>query len=311
MSFSFSDFAGALKAGAQISAEDVLAVRRFVWPDGSVSDDEAEVIFELNRLASDPGPEWKAFFIEAMCDYVVNARPPRGYVDDEASEWLIEQIGRGGTEAAKAVELELVVCLLEKALNAPAALKHWALGRIEVATAADGKVGDEESKQLRRILFASGGDGALSVSAGEAEALWRIKDACLKGDNCQGWKQLFCQAVGNHLMAFSSYRPLERSEAARLDAWVNDRSSSVLGFIGRMGGSLGDGLPVREAVDEAFREEQSAAEHDNEVDAARAIVPGERSWLNGHVEADGTRDEYEEALLAFVAEESGEDSKAA
>lgn len=311
MNFSFSDFAGALKAGAQISAEDVLAVRRFVWPDGSVSDDEAEVIFELNRLASDPGPEWKAFFIEAMCDYVVNARPPQGYVDEEASEWLIEQIGRGGTDSAKAVELELVVRLLEKALNAPDALKKWALGRIEAATAADGKVGEEESKQLRRILFACGGDGALGVSAEEAETLWRIKDACLKGDNCAGWKQLFCQAVGNHLMAFNSYRPLERSEAARLDAWVNDRSSSVLGFIGRMGGALGEGLPVKEALDEVFEKEQTAAEHDSEVRAANAVVPAERRWLNGQVEADGALDEYEEALLAFIERESEEDSKAA
>ena len=312
MKFSFSEFASALKSGAQISAEDVLAVRRFVWPDGSVSDDEAEVIFELNRLASDPGPEWKAFFIEAMCDYVVNGREPKGYVDEEASEWLIGQVGRGGSEASEAAELELAVCVLEKALNAPAALKNWALGRIEAATAADGRVGEEEANQLRRILFACGSDGALSVSGDEAEALWRIKDACLKGDNTTGWKTLFCQAVGNHLMAFSSYRPLERSEAARLEAWVNDRNSSVLGFIGRISESLGGGLPVREALGEAFRKEQSAEAHDAEVEAARAIVSGERQWLNGHVEADGALDEYEEALLAFVAEESGgEESRAA
>lgn len=311
MSFSFSDFAAALKSGAQISAEDVLAVRRFVWPDGSVSDDEAEVIFELNRLAGDPGPEWKAFFIEAMCEHVANAREPKGYVDDEASEWLMGQIGRGGSDAAKAIELELVVRLLEKALNAPAALKHWALGRIEAATSADGKVGEEEAKQLRRILFASGGDGALSVSADEAEVLWRIKDACLKGDNAPGWKQLFRQALGNHLMAFNSYRPLERAEAARLDAWVNDRSSSVLGFLGRMGGSLGNALPMREAIDEVLEPEQSAEAHDAEVAAANAVVPAERQWLDGHVKADGATDEYEQALLDFVAEESGERSRAA
>ena len=311
MKFSFSEFASALKGGAQISADDVLAVRRFVWPDGSVSDDEAEVIFELNRLATDPGPEWKAFFIEAMCDYVVNGREPRGYVDEEASEWLIEQVGRGGSEASEAAEVELAVCVLEKALNAPAALKSWVLGRIEAATAADGRVGDREEQQLRRLLFACGGDGALAVSAEEAETIWRIKDKCVKGDNSPGWKLLFCQAVGNHLMAFNSYRPLERGEAARLDAWVNDKSSSVLGFLGRMGGSIGDGLPVRKALGEAFRKEQSAEEHDCEVDSARAIAAGEQKWLNGHVEADGVRDEFEEALLAFVAEESGGESKAA
>ena len=311
MNFSFSDFASALKAGAQISAEDVLAVRRFVWPDGSVSDDEAEVIFELNRLATAPGPEWKAFFIEAMCEHVVTGSEPKGYVGDEESDWLIGQIGRAGSPAAGAAELELVVRVLEKALNAPGGLKAWALQTIEESVSADGRVGEEEAAQLRRILFASGGDGALGVSAAEAETLWRIKDKCLKGDNSPGWKILFRQAVGNHLMAFSSYRPLERSEAARLDAWINDRSSSVLGFIGRIGGSLGGGIPVREAIGEAFRKERTAEAHDAEVDSARAIVPGEKAWLNGHVGADGTLDEYEEALLAFIAEESGEESRAA
>ena len=37
MSFSYSDFAAALKAGKPISADDVLAIRRWVWPDGAIS----------------------------------------------------------------------------------------------------------------------------------------------------------------------------------------------------------------------------------------------------------------------------------
>ena len=309
MSFSFSDFAAALKAGQQISHEDVLAVRRWLWPDGSVSDDEAEVIFELNRLASDPGPEWTGFFIEAMCDYVVNARPPKSYVDDEAAEWLIEQVGRGGDSAAPAAaaELELIVRILEKALNAPPVLKSWALGRIEKAVRADGKVGETETGQLRRILFAAGGDGALTVSQDEAEALWRIKDACLQGDNCPGWKTLFCQGVGNHLMAFSSYRPLERDEAARLEAWVNDPHSSVAGFFGRMRAGAGIG----DALREVFPKQASGDQHEAKVGAARAVTSSEQEWLDGHVEADGARDDYEQALLAFIAEDDGEATRAA
>ena len=73
------------------------------------------------------------------------------------------------------------------------------------------------------------------VSADEAELLWRLKDACLDADNAPGWKTLFVQAVGNHLMAYSSYTPLERDEAARLDAFVADHQRSVLGFFARMG----------------------------------------------------------------------------
>jgi len=307
MNFSFSSFAEALKAGARISAEDVLAIRRYVWPDGSVSDDEAEVVFELNRLASEPGPEWSAFFVEAMCEHVVNGQAPKGYVDEEAGQWLIGQIGRGGSQASRALELELVVRVLEKALNAPAALKSWALARVEAAIAGDGKVGEDEATMLRRILFASGGDGALAVSRDEAETLWRIKDRCLKGDNAPGWKQLFCQAVGNHLMAHDSYRPLERQEAARLEAWANDHRSSVLGFFGRMRPNAS----MDEALKAAFPDRKTAAEHQAEVEASRAVTADEGAWLDGRLETDGARDEYEEALLAFIAQENGERDQAA
>ena len=68
MSFSFSGFDAALKAGARISADDVLALRREIWPDGAVSDAEASALFDLNRAARDAGPEWTAFFVELTYD---------------------------------------------------------------------------------------------------------------------------------------------------------------------------------------------------------------------------------------------------
>ncbi|MEA3016335.1 MAG: hypothetical protein QOI38_1057 [Sphingomonadales bacterium] len=299
MTYSFSDFSDALKAGARISAEDVLAVRREVWPDGSISEAEAEALFEINRLAGSADPAWADFFLEAICDHLLNSRPPRNYVDEAGAAWLIGHVDRGD-DAADAVELELVVRLLERALNAPAALKAWALRRTEAAVLDDGRVGEDEAKILRRILFAAGGDGAATVSQDEAETLWRIKDATLGADNAPAWKILFVQGVGNHLMAFSSYRPLERDEARRLDAWAADHRSSVLGFIGRMR----PGSSVAEALRAAFPREQSASAHEAAVDAARAVTPQEKGWLDGHVEGDGRRDPYEEALLAFVAEES-------
>ncbi len=305
MSFSFSDFSAALRAGGRISAEDVIAVRREVWPDGAVSDEEAENLFELHRLARDPGPEWAAFFIEAMSEHVVNSRPPRGYVDDQHAAWLIGQIERDGEgcEGRAAIDLQLVAKILDIALNCPSSLKNWALRRIEAAVARDRRVGADEVSLLRRIVFACGSDGALAVSQDEAEALWRIKDACLRTDNDPGWKTFFVQACANHLMAFSSYRPLERGEAARLEAFVNDSSSSVLGFFGRMRDShFGDALgQVRE---ELFDQGPSSADHDKAVEAANAVEPGEKKWLDGRIEADGARDPYEEALLAFIAEEN-------
>ena len=51
------------------------------------------------------------------------------------------------------------------------------------------------------------------------------------------------------------------------------------------------------------RSEPSAARHDAAVEAAAAVTPVEQSWLTAHIDADGARDAYEQALLAFLAEE--------
>lgn len=309
MSFSFSDFSAALEAGAAISPDDVLAIRREVWPDGVVARAEAETIFELNRAARGAGTEWGDFFIEAITDSVVNGKEPRGYVDDETAAWLIGQLDRDG-QAIGPVELELVVKIVEKALNAPAALKAWALARIERcvlsgegATRRDGDlrpgvVDEAEVKLLRRLVFASGGDGALVVSQDEAEMLWRIKDATLGAANAPGWQPLFVQAVGNHLMAYSSYRPLERTEAARLETFVNDRRGNVLGFLARMG------RPDFGGAAKAFGPEAGADEHRAAIAAAAALTPTENVWLQFNVACDDRKDDLEEALLRFLEEES-------
>jgi len=310
MSFSFSDFSSALEAGGAITPGDVLAIRRAVWPDGVVARAEAEAIFDLHRLARSPSLEWGDFFIEAIADSVLNATEPRAYVDDDSAAWLIEQLNREERPIG-AVEIELVVKIVEKALNAPASLKAWALAQIERgvlsgegATRRDGDlrpgvVDEAEVNWLRRLVFASGGDGALVVSQDEAEMLWRIKDATLGAANAQGWQTLFVQAVGNHLMAYSSYRPLDRPEAARLEAFMNDRRSGVLGFLSRMR------RPDFDGAAKLFEPGESAEEHDAAIAAAEAVTPTENAWLQFNVARDGQRDELEEALLRFLEEEKG------
>jgi hypothetical protein len=190
MTFSFSDFSSALRDDSTLSAEAVLELRRAVGPDGAIARAEAKAIFELHRHVRGAGPEWADFFIEAIADHVLNGTEPRAYVDDETAAWLTGQIARSGRPIST-LELELVVKILETALNAPTSLKAWALAEVERcvlegmgATRGDGAVRpgvvDEAEVQLmRRIVFAGGGDGALVVSGEEAEMMWRIKDATL------------------------------------------------------------------------------------------------------------------------------------
>lgn len=294
MSFSFSDFSASLQGGRPITSEDVLAVRRAVWPDGKVSDAEAGTVFDLNRAIREPSAEWRDFFLEAMTDYVVNQKAPRGYVDEVNAAWLMAQVERDG-EPVSRLEVELVVKVIERALNCPASLRSWALARIEEAVVRGSKSVDaEECALLRRLVFAPGGEGALVVGQDEAEALWRLKDACLHSDNAPEWKTLFVQAVGNHLMAWSSYKPLEREEASRLEAFINDGRSSISGFFSRMRGAN----PLAEAA-KLFKAEPGV-DHEARLAEAEAVTSDEQDWLDGRVNADSARDPYEEALLAFV-----------
>lgn len=310
MTFSFSNMADAMKAGGSISAEDVLAARRWAWSDGGISAAEAETIFELNRLAGDRSSEWVDFFVEALTEYVVNQRPPRGYVDEDNAAWLRAQVDSDGKVETLA-ELELLVKVMETALNAPESLKAYVLAQIEhVVTTGEGPtrrgrtltpgcIGEAEVALLRRLVFASGGSGAITVSRDEAEMLWRIKDICREGSNAPAWKTLFVQAVANHLMAHATYDPIDRAEAARREAFVADRGSSVGGFLGRMARNIG-----RPPIGEAFAKRPEST-FDAEVAADRAITPDEGDWLRDRIGADGATDALEQALLDFVAEESG------
>jgi hypothetical protein len=309
MTFSFSHLSEALQSGRTISAEDVLDARRWAWSDGGISAAEADTIFDLNRLVSAPTSDWTDFFVEAITEYVVGQQEPRGYVDEARADWLIAQIDRDGRVDSHA-ELELLVKVVESAINVPVRLKAYALRQIEtVVTSGEGPtrrggelrpgvVDEAEVALLRRLLFAGAGDGALIVSRDEADLLWRLKDACADADNAPGWKTLFVQAVGNHLMAYGSYQPLERAEAQRLETFVNDHRSSVAGFLGRMGKGFSAKL-LRSG-----HREQGAAGHEAAVAAAGAVTAEESDWLEGRVQTDGARDAFEEALLAFIAEET-------
>lgn len=305
-----NELAERLKAAGTISAKDTLALRRQMWPDGRIELDEAELVFALNDSVANASREWTDFFVEALCDFVVCQQLPKGYVDEDKAEWLMARIARDG-KVDSLGELELLVKVLECASNVPDSLRAFALVQIErVVVSGEGPTRDggslgagaisaSEVKLLRRMIFAQAGDGALEVTAPEAEFLFRIKDATLTGDNAPEWKTLFVQCVGNHLMAYNSYRPLARETAARLDAFMNDSRVNIGGFIGKVAQATvsGEGLKAWQA------DQAKPFDHQAAATAAHAVTGNETSWLKGRLDADGALDPLERALLDFIAEE--------
>ncbi len=310
MTAQFFDLAARFKDKASISPEDTIALRRVAWPDGLIDESEAEAIFDLNTSIVNTSADWVDFFVEAISTYIVRQQPPVGYVDDAKCSWLMAKIDADGRIDTRA-ELELLVKVLEDATNVAQTLKSYALRQIETIVLTGegptrngglvdpGSINTTETTLLRRLLFAQSGDGPGIVSRSEADLLFRLKDATLGKVNAPEWQTLFVQGVGNHLMAHGDYTPLDRQEAARLDAFMQDTHVSIGGMLGKIGAAALAGKLMR-AFDRA-----PVVDHDAAVAASRALTADELAWLKSSIARDEQLDPLEKALLAFVAEESG------
>lgn len=293
-----------------ISAEEILALRRAAWPDGRIDADEAEAIFVLNDQIAEPTAEWSDFFTEALVEFTVNGTHPRGHVSEENARWLIERVQHDG-KVDSLTELELLVRVLEKALSAPESLRLFVLDQIERevmngegptrcgGTIEPGCITAAECALIRRTIFAAGGERPAAVSQREAEMLYRLKDATLDAPNAPEWPRLFVQGVGNYLQGWQAAKGLSRERAAELEAFMEDRTSSLGGFFRRMAKVNHNGFAqaVREV---GFGRRQPGRDIAAEAARDHALTQDESLWLNARIDANDRVDPLDEALLRFL-----------
>lgn len=309
MSMQFRDLAEQAMADGAISADEILSLRHEGWSNGHIDADEADAIFVLNDHLNAAKTEWSDFFVEALSEFLVHSLEPQGYVTDDQAEWLIERIDNNG-RLDSLTELELLVRVLEKAIGVPERLIAYALGQIEQAVLtgegvtrdggalAKGNVTEAEAGLLRRIIFAGGGDRPAAVGQREAEMLFRLKDATLTADNSPEWKRLFVQGVGNYLQGFGGDDPLSRERAAELEGFMNNSAASLGGFLGRMAHSN----PIS-GFSGRFGSKAEKIDPEAAAASAHAVTGIEQAWLQGQIDANGQIDDYDQALLDFLAEE--------
>lgn len=313
MSMEFGNLAASAAADGMVSAEEILALRKLGWADGKMEPEEAESLFTANDACTDPTPEWCDFFVEALTTFIVDTVDPKGYVDDEMADELISRVDRDGRVGSVA-ELELLVKVCETAVNVPENLKAYVLKQVENAvTHCDGPtrhgaldpagINAAECALLRRLIFAPASDRPAAVSQREAEMLFRIKDQTLYEVNAPEWEKLFVQGVANYLFGFGGHEPLSNERAAELEKFMNSDGAGIGGFLARMFTSKPD-------VDGAFGSLLDLGPHapgvEEEAEAAAQLTPEESHWLTDMLEADEELDPLEKALLAWIAEETGE-----
>ena len=317
-------FAGLLKEPGQISADDVRYFRSDVFRDGVVSPSEAEAIFALNAGVASKCPEWDAYFVEALTQYVVDEAEPRGYVTNDDAQWLIGCITRDG-RVEPANELELLVKILDRAKSSPELLVGFALQVVTRAVLEGegplasgrllqrGVIGEAEVELIRRILYAYGGDAGISISRTEAEILFDLNDRTWEADNHPAWRELFVKAIGNYLMAAATERASPRTEALAREEWLQDTgadvSSTLAGAFTGMGKMFSQSF-WEDAFVTAHRQTEKAwavrnARMQAQIAEAEKIGDAEADWLIDKLNKDGLIEENERALLAFIRNNSG------
>ncbi|MDX1575837.1 MAG: hypothetical protein R3285_06570 [Kiloniellales bacterium] len=319
----FQDLVDQICAAGTISAEDVLALRRQVFPDGVVSAEEAEAVFRLDHACRYKAAEWTRFYVDALTDYFVWQSEPRGYVNDAQARTLIDNIEHDGRIDALS-ELELLLNVVHWCVACPAELSRLALAAVKDSvlspeSAAYGSnrppavIAPADVELIRKVIYAPGSPGGFTVTREEAEILFALERATIAEENAPAWPDLFAKGVANALM-FPRGAPQvpDAAEALRRERWLEERGSVGNLLLG-VGKALASGsVPVRAAFQEADVFGSHRAREAEEQEQARvaealtreAIDAEEARWLIAQLaktadSGDGFS-EGERQLLAFI-----------
>ena len=312
MTTQFTDLAQRVAADGQVTADEVLSLRREGWGDGIITREEAEALFAINNAAGVRDEEWCDFFVEAIGEFVLNGTPPRLQCDEAEAEWLIAQVDHDGIVDSY-VELECLVRIIERAENVPTRLKDYVIAQVErevLSGTGPTRDGGELSSQhitaaevriLRRVIFASGGYGPAAVSRFDAEMLFRLKDATLAEDNAPEWDDLFLDGVSNYLKGFAfKNAQLDHGRAKELQAFVADNQANVGRFMGHVAREMPN---VRNHFGKVFGKKESGPGYTEQAVDGEQVTDFEQEWLDAMIENDGEIDELERRLIARIIDE--------
>ena len=197
-------------SSGSISAEDVLSLRRAIYGDGEIKQDEADFLFHLNQKSRDNDGTWDEFYVEALTDYFVWKRGPDGLLSDEDAQLLIDRIG-ADNKVEHPTELKLLSNILYRAQSVPQSLRVFALKAVrdsvlstdpEVLGAGrkPGVIDETDVQLIQRIIYGMGSDGGIAIDREEAELLFELNNRSTKADNHVSWTMLFVKAITMYVL---------------------------------------------------------------------------------------------------------------
>jgi hypothetical protein len=290
---SLAELVDAAAADGRVDPDEVLGIRRAVFPDGAVDRAEASALFQLAARVANDDDAWAEAFVEAIGDHVLG---PDRFVHDEDAAWLLAHAGEAGV-----LKVRLLLDVLRRAECAPESLATAARAALAARIGA-GPLLVHDLADIRICLFALSGDAAAQVSPDELKWLFDIDAATDGQDNDPAWGDLFVKAALNHVMGMRTAALLDRgAQRDRLDWLRSVAKPAPLDFLARMAQGGLAAYRRRIAFNEVDAFEQHYAARLAEATEDARLTLDEVTRLVALARADGKRTANEQRLLDEVA----------
>jgi hypothetical protein len=123
MTEAFENSMAAMVTTGVVSENAMRALREATQRRGSVTRDEAEFLFLMDRTGQVAGKDWFPVAVSAVRDVIVWESRPTGHVTEADADWLIGQVGDRPTAFGRAV----VFAVCQEAESVPPRLSELAM----------------------------------------------------------------------------------------------------------------------------------------------------------------------------------------
>lgn len=201
----FSFPACVIAGKGEITPDDVGLMRHHMWPDGITSRYQASMALALHDCCTTHCPEWTAYLVEAIAEFVVWRDSADGDVTGETAGWLLEKVASAGAVHSPA-GLEIILHVLDIARNVPGFLSAAALNQLRLALLPEPRgayarrrldsrgVTKADLAYLWRILRTAVDRGSVRLARAEQLILGQIDRLADEAENHPGWRDVMLLA---------------------------------------------------------------------------------------------------------------------
>jgi hypothetical protein len=185
----------------RLTTDDIAMLRRFTFPEGIRSSDDAVALLFLHSNCPEKCPEWSSYFVETLTEFVVHFSYPQGTLDETNAAWLRRMFATGGV-VNSVLELELLLHVMEVSAYVPDSLTSFALDQLRLAVCRDSGayvqmrdtrdagITVDDLAYVHRILRGAFQRGHLTLSPLELDVLYEIDRGITDKTSHPGWHEM-------------------------------------------------------------------------------------------------------------------------